>query len=551
MKNKNTKHVGLIIKNRSLSLIEVETKNGFPTITNYSRILLEEGIVENDCIILNKEGFQEAVKKLFQEAVGGPVKTTELYISLPDEKAFSHEMTILKEKTDDVEFIKEVAADFIPIELSQAISDYKVIDEDAAAKTVTINFVVIQKAIVDPIIDALNELKLDVIKINVDLYCLIKSFNNNLNQSEGSFLLLNLEPARDLIAVVGANDRIFKMVSKGARKETMDRVKALLNISTDEEVRQLLIAEKRSSGLTDEQRSILKEGLKDYFDDLLSKVKQVMEAAQTEGANEIKRIYLTGTLAGLPEIESELKALQPEVPLKRSLQFLEVPLEIEGDALEGIGLCIDGFLPNNKNDFNLLPDQRKDEIFSAKIFPRIKVLAVILTFLISILTILSGLKAAGSYLNYRISSREIVILNEQTLNPYVTEMARQKQAQKQNADQILLLIKDSVPVSQIIKNLNDFNGDSLPLLGISYSDQSSGNEAELTIRAKAANREVTENFVSILEGNEAYGKIVSPLSNLVGKGERFINISLSVDKAKVTEAFQKAAQDATNKDNQK
>ena len=181
---KNHKCVGLIIKNRSLSVVEVESKNGIPVVTNYSKILLEEGIVENDCIILNKEGFQEAVKKLLADGVGGPISTSTLHVSLPEEKIFSHQITIFKEKVDDVEYIKEVAGDFIPIELSQAVFDYKAVHEDPSGKTVTINFVATQDRIIQPILETLKEIGLEVTTINVDIYCLIKSFHNSLNQGE-------------------------------------------------------------------------------------------------------------------------------------------------------------------------------------------------------------------------------------------------------------------------------------------------------------------------------------------------------------------------------
>ena len=542
MKKNNYKRVGLIIKNRYLSVVEVEVRNDLPVITNYSKILLEEGIVENDCIILNKESFQEAVKKLLADGVGGPIKTGTLFVSLPEEKIFSHQITILKEKAEDVEYIKEVAADFIPIELDQAVFDYKVVHEDPKGKTVIVNVVATQNGIAQPIIDALREIDLEVTKINVDIYCLIKSFHNCLNQGEGAYLIVNMEPSRDFLAIASTDDQVFKVVSKGMRDEMMDRLKALLGLTNDDELKQLLISTRRGAGITEEQRAILKDSFKDYLEDLSNKIRQLVETTQSEEAIEIKRIYLTGMLSALPGIEEILVSLLPEVPILRNIQFMEIPLEIEEDALEGIGLCLNGSLPDDKNNFNLLPEDRRDEICFKRICPRIILTSTILALLLTLLTVKLGTDAASSYLNYKVSSREIVILNEQTLNPYISALAQQKQAQKQNKDQILLLMNDSVPVSSIIRDLDIHNKDGVTMVSFSYRDLTSAANAEISLKAKIANRDATEKWVTGLQESGHYEKVISPLSNLVGKGERFVNISLEMNKAKALESFENEMQ---------
>lgn len=538
MTNKNHKSVGLIIKNRNLSVVEVENKNGTPVITNYAKILLEEGIVENDCIILNKEGFQEAVKKLIAGGVGGPIKTNTLFISLPEEKIFSHQITVLKEKAEDVGYIKEVAEDYIPIELNQAVFDYKVIHEDPKGKTVTMNVVATQNGIAQPIIDALEEIGLEVTKINVDIYCLIKCFHNALNEGEGAFLLVNMEPARDFLAIVAPDDHAFKEVSKGMRDEMMDKLKALLGLSNDDELKKLFISTRRGAGMTEEQKTIITSSFKEYFEDLSNKIRQLIESTQSEEAIEIKRIYLTGMLSALPGMEEMLSHLLPEIPIKRNIQFLEIPLEIEEDALEGIGLCLNGNLPDDKNNYNLLPEERREEMCFKKICPKVKFFSTILALLLTLLTIKLGIDTAGSYLNYRISSREIVILNEQTLNPYISELARQKQAQKQSNSQILLLMNDSVPVSRIIDDLDTYNRNGVTMINFEYRDLASAENAEISLKAKTVNRDVTEKWIAALQESGHYENVISPLSNLVGKGERFVNISLTLNKAKTVESFE-------------
>lgn len=545
MANKINKCVALIIKNRSLSVIEVEARNRIPVITNYSKILLEEGIVENDCVILSKESFQEAVKKLLANAVGGPIKTKVLRVSLPEEKVFTHQITVLQDKVDDADYIKEVAGDFIPIELNQAVFDYKVVHEDPSTKTAVVNVVATQNAIVQPIIDILDEIGLEVTIMNVDIYCLIKSFHNSLNKGEGAYLLINMEPARDFLAIVSADDRVFEMISKNWKSEMMGKLRALLNLSNDEELKQLLIGARRGNGLTEGQKKVLVESFKDYTEDMKNKIRQVIAAAQAEKASDIKRIYLTGALSALPGIEEMLNALLPDIPVKKNIQYLEIPLEIEEDALEGIGLCLNGSLPDEKNNYNLLPEQRKDEIIFARVGPRAKIASVILATLMVLLTVKAGTNAAASYLNYRVSSREIVILNEQALNPYITQQAQKKQALQQSRNQILLLFQDSLPISRIIQDLDSYNKNGVSLISFDFRDTVSAQNAEINLKAKTVNRDATEKLISALQESGRYERVISPLSNLVGKGERFVNISLEVNKTKSMEIFGNEAQNNT------
>lgn len=538
MNGKNYKCVGLIIKNRSLAVVEVESKKGIPVVTNYAKVVLEEGIVENDCFILNKEGFQEAIKKLFSDGVGGPIKTKFLHVSLSEEKVFSHQITVFKDKVNDAEYIKEVAKDYVPIELNQAVFDYKIVHENPNQKTVTINFVATQDRIVKPLLETLREIGIEVTAINVDIYCLIKSFHNSLNKGEGSYLLVNMEPSRDLLAVVSADDHVFDIVSKNTQREIIDRLKALLNLSTEEEVKQLLINTRSGKGLNEAQIPIVKNAFQEYMADLSKKINQLIGMAQASETIEIKRVYLTGLFSGLLGAEEMLSSLLPEVPIKKGLQFLEIPLEIEGDALEGIGLCLNGFLPDNKNNFNLLPEEKMDEIRFARISPKIKIVSFILTALLIILTLITGKSAAANYLNYQVSSREVIILNEQTLNPYITQLARTEQTLKQSRDQILLLIKDSVPVSQIIRDLDTYNSNDIEIININYDDAGSSESANISLRAKTSDRDVTEEFVSKLEASSNFERVNSPISNLVGKGERFVNISLYINKTNVIDAFE-------------
>jgi len=548
MGTKKFKCVGLIIRDRSLSAVEVESNKNGPTITNYSKILLEEGIVANGCVILNKESFQEAIKKLMVDGIGGPMKTNDVLISLPEEKVFSHEVEIPKERINDVDFIKGAAKDFIPIELNKAVFDYKIACANRDDKTITLDFVATQDTIAQSITKALEDVRLNVIGMNVDINCFVRSFGNEINQTEGDFLLIGLNIERDIFAVSSEKEGVTKLICKADKTEMIDKIKALFSLSTTDEVQQFLVKLKQGEGLSEEQKVGLKNSFKEYLENLSAKIKQVITAAESKEPVEIHTIYLTGILSGLPGIEETIASLLPEITIKKSVQYTDIPAEIEEDALQGIGLCLGNSVGGNKSCFNLLPQNRKDEINLAKVSPKLKTLSVILAALLMIFNIQMGLKTAKSYLSYRISSQEVAIYNEQALNPYVTQIARIKQQKKQNEEQILSLINDALPVSNIISHLDSHNKNGVTMVNITYNEAPTLNTSDLSVRARTANRNETEKFIKSLEESPLYTAIESPLSNLVGKGERFISVGLSVDKESIIEAykaqFESAMQDS-------
>jgi len=548
MTNHKHKCVGLIITDHSLSAVEVSISKNGPSVSNYSKILLEEGIIAHGCVILNKESFQEAVKKVLSSGIGGHIKTKEVLVSLPEERIFSHQVTIPKDKIGDTKFIKEAAKDFIPIELEKAIFDYKIVSESRDKKGYILSFAAAQRNVVESTIKYLKEVKLEVTNMNIDIHCLIRSFHNSLNKSEGDFLLINLNTDRDIFAVNSTKTGITKIIQRAKKEEVIDKIKALENLATTVEVQNLLIALKKGEGLNEAQKAGLKASLAPYLKNLEQKIRQVVSAADAHEPIEIHTIYLTGLLAALPGVEELVTNMLPGIEIKKSVQYTEIPAEIEEDALQGIGLCIADSLPNDKGAINLLPESKKDEITLGRISPKLKALSMILTFLLIIFSGQMSIKTTKNYLNSRITAQEVSMYNDKALNPYKNQLAKSKQQILQKNQQILSLLDDAIPVNQLIEEIDEYNKNGLSLVSITYSDSYSGNTADMSIRARASDRSETEEFIEKLNNDPIYTKVDSPLSNLLGKGERFISVGLAVDKKQLLEKTSQT-EEIKNEDN--
>lgn len=119
----------------------------------------------------------------------------------------------------------------------------------------------------------------------------------------------------------------------------------------------------------------------------------------------------------------------------------------------------------------------------------------------------------------------------------MTNIAKTRKQLEQAQNQILSIINDSIPVSTIIKDLDVYNKNGVTLVNLRYSDPEAEDSSQVTLRAKTISRIETENFVDDLEKTDLYSLVVSPLSNLVGKGERFVNLTLIINKDNVIKVF--------------
>ena len=126
---------------------------------------------------------------------------------------------------------------------------------------------------------------------------------------------------------------------------------------------------------------------------------------------------------------------------------------------------------------------------------------------------------------------------EKAQNPYLTQAAKATQQKKLLENQILTITSDSFPSSVVIDKIDDYNINGIGIVNLSYSLNKQGDHG-LRLRAKVENRELTEEFISSLEDITFFKEVDSPLSNLVGKGERFVNIDFILDVQSIVNAYE-------------
>ena len=206
---KNT--FGLDITDSALTAVELGSGKGKPKVINYSRVELEPGIVEENSIILNPEAFKEVLLKLLNEGEKGPIKSKNVIISIPEEKTFSHHLSIPIEQANYEKLILENAKDFVPIDLSEAAVDFKRLESESTQKEIKFDFVAVQKSIVESLISILEEVGLKVIAVDVTKNSLVRTCKNpfisplkdhaDKQKANRAFIIINIDHERTTLII--------------------------------------------------------------------------------------------------------------------------------------------------------------------------------------------------------------------------------------------------------------------------------------------------------------------------------------------------------------
>ncbi|MBN1258895.1 pilus assembly protein PilM, partial [Candidatus Peregrinibacteria bacterium] len=268
---------GLEITNSSLRAVELGVSPLGIRVVNFSTVDLEPDTVEDDCIIINPEAFKKALETLLLGGENGPFFSKNAVICVPEEKTFSHLLSVPREKANDRAFILNLAKDFIPIDLTEAIVDYKPLKSAPGDKEIRFNFVAIQKNIVRSLIQLIAESGLQVIAVEVSKNSLLRVCNNRFQKNEGDFMALNIEPEISLFSLATENGATYTLDSKIAGNTCMEKVKKQLNIATLHEAKAIFseLAKDPEAPKT-ELYGQIKEFLKDNLRELTEKAKNLI-----------------------------------------------------------------------------------------------------------------------------------------------------------------------------------------------------------------------------------------------------------------------------------
>ena len=510
-------------------------------VANYSRVELEPEIVEDDSFIVNPEAFREALEKLMKGGKNGPITSRNVIVSLPEEKTFSHQVSFPADSFQGEDDILKTAKNYIPIELDDAVVDYKKLDGVSEDRHITYSVVAAQKNLVESLIENLGEAGLNVLAVDVSKDSLFRCCHSvSLKDQKASAgqdaMVVSVERDATFFNVRMATGETFTINSPVGGQKLVERIKKGLGISTHSEARQVLGDSEKP---TDKRFNEIKDSLQAELGQLAQKALELKHIVESQTLLKLGRIHVVGTYPCIPGLSDAIQTAFPDTEVALGISGIGVP-EQSCDFAKAIGLALRAIIPlAHETGVNLLPRSRKEELDFAEWRPKIMRSLLAVTVILIGLAGFSGYSMGSSYLGVKIANQELKVSRERIENPYLNKLAQASQQKSLLEGEMLTILKDSLPLSRLMSKVDGYNVDGVGLVNVTfYLD--SAKAVVLRLRGKSASRELTEQFVMTLGKEPYFSNIISPLSNLVGKGERFINVDMNVESGPIVADYEKS-----------
>lgn len=533
--SKNT--FGIYIDNTSITAVELGfyKNENKPRVINYGRIELEPGIVEDSSIFLNSELFKKNILELLKNGKYGRFLNKNVHIAIPEGKTFFHTLNVPTKNTETIKGIIKSAKDFIPINLSEAIIDYKIKSTNKDGFSI-VDFTAVQKNVVLPIIKILEEVGLNVIGVETCRDSIIRSCNNYF-QKNNDFMVINIGEQKTLLAIKIESDGSYAVCSNTAGGKIIETVKDNLNISSRIAAKELLIHPDDSK--TDKYNNTAK-GINNHIQHFIDKTKKLLNIIKNKNNNiKIKTIYFTGIYSRTPGVKEAFSNMLSDVEVIDKFKYIDLKDNTELYYSEAIGLALRNMGTKDEVQMNLIPGEKKKELDYAKLMPIIRKWLIVSVIIIGGFMVFMGIVTEKRYFSFKMSEQNLARYEEKVNNPYLQQAVQNAQQKTQLNSQVNTILKEAIPPSYIMKEINNFNSEGIQLSSVHYQINNK-REIIIQIGARGKSRQDTENFILLLENNRYFSEIISPLANLVGKGDRFIGINFKVDPLSIITDFNKS-----------
>lgn len=529
-KYKNT--FGLDITSNAITAVELSYKKNILKVINYGRVELNPGIVEDDSIIIDKAEFKEALTHLMKNGFGGPFTSRDVIISISESKTFAHHLAIPAEKAEDRGFIINTAKDFVPIELTQAVVDYKKIEVKEGKAY--FEFVAVQRSIIESLTEALAETGLRVVGIDIGKNSVIRACDNILNHKDGDKLVMDIGEDKTVLSVKTRAGDIYTVNSAITGSVLTEKlIKEMKILASDA---QQLLKNRISASEEQNKYTAIKNVFKEELGEIEKKIRELVKIVENREGVNISVVRPVGSFSCVPGLKELLAALFPESEIAERLEYIKLDENTELNYIKAIGLALKAVLPEADNkEPDLLPEEIKEELYSERLAPALNRNVTIITIAITLLMTVFGIFFTKAYLVYDTEAKKAAIVLEKAQNPYLNQMVASVQQKNLLASQAGIIIDEAFPVSLLIEKIDDYNRNGISLLSVVYAGGASGKKVK--IRAQTKTRNDTEKFIIALEEDPYFLEVDSPLSNLVGKGEHVIVMDLTVDTDKIKEDF--------------
>jgi len=292
---------GLDISDFSIEAMKLKKSMGKIKLESYSRIKLNQGIVENG-IIHKKEALTKAIIKLLNTAQPKPLKCKNVILSLPESRVFTHIFRLPANlKKDQVkEVIQYQAEEIIPLTFDQIDFNFQVITHEEKFQEVF--YAACAKSIIADYKEVIENAGLIPTIFDIESAALARSLVRG-NPFEGA-LIADLGARTTILSIFDHNGIRWSINVPIAGNKLTDMIAKKLKIPSE-------IAEdlKRNNGLDpNKENGRILEIIKPFLDDIISEIKKSINYYEKSTKYSVTKIILCGGSAQMPQIKEHFQS---------------------------------------------------------------------------------------------------------------------------------------------------------------------------------------------------------------------------------------------------
>lgn len=295
--------VGLDVGSGSLKLAEIlETKTGY-LLNHFSDISLDKGTIE-DGILVDPEALTEKVKILLK---GTGLQRKAVVTSLSGHAAIAKKVTFPTMEAPELrDMIHDEASKYLPFDNMDDVNyDFQILGQNEYnPNQMDVMLVAAKKDVIADYIDAIENAGLTVMIMDVDTFCLETVYEANYDFNPTDIVaMVNIGASITNINVVKGGMSIFTRDFTLAGNSITEAVQSGYNLNFE-------AAETMKIGgpdADDRDREAFRNTLLNYADPICTEIERSIDYFRsTSGADNIKKILLSGGVAAIPGITDDL-----------------------------------------------------------------------------------------------------------------------------------------------------------------------------------------------------------------------------------------------------
>ncbi len=328
---------GIDISDLSLKVIKLERKGRFLSLDSWGEIKIEPGIIEGG-EIKNEEALVEVIKKGIENVRGKKLKSRNVIVSLPENKAFFQIIKMPKMNKKELESaVPFEAENYIPMPANDVYLDFEIISNYYEnSESLNVLVVAIPRKIVDSYLSCLRKSGLNVQALEIESEAITRALIKN---KISPFPVLIIDFGRSITSFIFFAGRSIQFTCSVpiSSSDVTEAIAGALGVNLIEaekiKLKYGFNARKKSSLENNKSRKIIK-ATRPILMDLAEQIRKYINYYQTHASKmgfsaqkeKIEKIILCGRGSNLKGLKNFL-SLEIKIPVELGNPWLNILAE--------------------------------------------------------------------------------------------------------------------------------------------------------------------------------------------------------------------------------